>query len=121
MTRIDQVDMSVTLDRRQLEAWASFGPEWDAVKAAWLARGLRYPPSGTAGDDDADSQRAILWQVLDAQPEHLPGWIAEGPKNATATWVVAHVIERWHAVRDAAIARADAEEAAPSELEAWTR
>lgn len=115
MTRIGEVDTSVTLDRRQLDAWASFGSEWDGMKAAWLARGLRYPPSGSA-DDDPDavspSQRALLWSVLDAQPHQLPGWITGSPKGASAVAVIGHVLERWHAVRDEGVARAEAAETA---------
>ena len=131
MTGVGRVDTNVTLDRRQLEAWASFGQEWELVRAAWLARGLRQPPSGTADDEDADSQRAILWQVLDAQPMQLPRWIADAPKGISAARVVAHVLECWHATRDEAIAaaqdqeqrwateRAAEQESAPAAVETW--
>lgn len=85
------------LTKAQLDAWATFGREWDEVKAAWFAKGLRFPPSGSPDDDDT-SQRGLLWQVLDAQPTNLVRWILEAP-NASARQVIDHVLACWHEVR----------------------
>lgn len=85
-----------TLSKRELEAWRTFGPEWDAVKAAWLNRGLRLPPSGEP--DDPKGQRAMLFQVLDARPTDLARWVAMA-SGKTSHDVVAWVLEQWHQVR----------------------
>jgi len=100
------------LDARQAKAWESFGPEWDGVKAAWLGRGLRYPPSGSVEDEGDDSQRSILWQILDAAPADLPRWIAEAPKGLTGARLVGYLLERWHEARDVSIERSEADEIA---------
>lgn len=90
----------VRLTKEQRGAWSDFGPEWDPLKAAWLRRGLLWPPSGESTDGDDESQRGLLWQVLDAQPTNLPRWVAAAP-GTTAKEVVAHVLAQWHEVRDA--------------------
>ena len=87
------------MTKAQLDEWATFGPEWDGFKAAWLKRGFLHPPSGTDGDDDT-SQRGLLWQVLDAQPASLPSWIATAP-GTTPHQVIAAVLAKWHEIRDA--------------------
>jgi hypothetical protein len=46
--------------------WKDFGPEWDAVREAWTNRGFSLPPSGTK--EDSQSQRAILYEILDSRP-----------------------------------------------------
>ena len=109
-----ELDWHLTLDQRQLEAWTSFGPEWDAVKAAWLGRGLRYPPAGTARDEpgaESPSPRAMLWSVLEARPTDLPRWIAEAPRGVMASGVISYVLECWHHLRDEETERAANEEA----------
>lgn len=87
----------VTLTAEQLAAWSSFGPEWDAVKAAWLSKGLRLPPAGSSEDDDT-SQRGLLWNILDSRPTSLAEWITEAP-GGSARKVIDHVLGRWHEVR----------------------
>lgn len=87
----------VTLTAEQLAAWSTFGPEWDAVKAAWLSKGLRLPPAGSSEDDDT-SQRGLLWNILDSRPASLAEWVAEAP-GGSARKVIDHVLARWHEVR----------------------
>ena len=89
-------DQEPTFTKTQLRAWASFGSEWDDVRAAWVGRGFRHPPSGEP--DDPTGQRGLLYQILDARPTTLPQWIREA-KGKTAHEVIAHVLERWHAVQ----------------------
>ncbi len=98
-----------TFTKAQLKAWASFGSEWDDVRAAWVGRGFRHPPSGEP--DDATSQRGLLYPILDARPTTLPQWIREA-KGKTAHEVIGHVLERWHAIQ--------AEAGVDDELAAWT-
>lgn len=88
---------SVTLTKDQLAAWSTFGPEWDGVKTAWLAKGLRHPPAGAPTDDDT-SQRGLLWNILDARPTDLVGWISSAP-GGSAHKVIEHVLARWHEIR----------------------
>lgn len=88
------------LTKPQLEQWATFGPEWDEFKEAWLGRGFMFPPSGDPDDDDG-SQRGLLWSILDARPTSLPEWIREAP-GRSANEVIGHVIRRWHTIRDEA-------------------
>lgn len=88
---------SVTLSKAQLDAWASFGPEWGAFKAAWLDRGFLWPPAGNAEDDDT-SQRGLLWSILDARPGELVALVRAAP-GKTAREVVAHVLKRWRQVK----------------------
>lgn len=89
------------LSRADLDAWATFGREWDPFKAAWLER-FRMPPMGSAEDDDEHpSQRSMLYQVLDAWPTRIADWVREAPRGASAAKVVPHVLTRWHSVRDA--------------------
>ena len=100
---VGEVDWHHTLDQRQLEAWGSF--ELPLVERVVPV----YPPAGTASDGpdaESPSQRAMLWSVLDACPEALPRWIAEAPKGATASGVIGHVLECWHARRDEEAERA---------------
>lgn len=85
------------LSRRDLEAWATFGPEWDALKAAWIGRGLRHPPSGAIDEDG--SQRQLLFEILDAWPTRIVEWVQEAPPKAAAKAVIAHVIARRDQVR----------------------
>lgn len=98
--RRDQPPRQPLLTKPQLEQWATFGSEWDEVKEAWLGRGFMYPPSGSPEDDDG-SQRGLLWSILDSRPSSLPQWIREAP-GKTTNEVIAHVIRRWHDIRDAA-------------------
>jgi hypothetical protein len=82
----------------ELAAWGSFGSDWDEVKAAWLARGLRLPPTGEP--DEEGSQRAVLFEVLDARPNDLVRWISEAPATSgrlTGHDVIRHVLRQWHA------------------------
>lgn len=85
-----------TFSKAQLLEWATFGPEWDRFKAAWLSRGFRHPPSGAP--DDPAGQRGLLYPILDARPTTLPQWVREA-KGKTAHDVIGHVIERWHDVQ----------------------
>lgn len=91
------------LTKAQLDAWADFGPEWDAFKRAWFHKGLRFPPQGTPHDDDEDhpSPRAMLYGILDARPTDLPKWITEAP-GRTQREVIDYVLDQWHAIRDGA-------------------
>lgn len=110
-TRAGDVDLrGPLLDQRQRDAWVSFGSEWDQVKDAWLARGLRYPPTGA--QDEEGSQREILWQLVRDWPEHLPEWIAQAPKGASAMGVVGYVLERFHQARQESLDAAEARESA---------
>lgn len=82
-----------------MEAWSTFTrPEWQPFKTAWLKHGLMWPPKGSDGDDDT-SQRGLLWQVAEARPNDLGRWVAEAKGNDPQS-VIAHVLARWHAVRD---------------------
>jgi hypothetical protein len=106
-------DWTQALTLAERDEWARFGPEWDAFRVAWLARGFRHPPAGSADDDPDDpspSQRALLHSILDAWPSELPRWITEAPKRLAAAGVVALVIERWHGKRDEGTERAAAQE-----------
>jgi len=85
------------LTKAQLDGWSTFGPEWDAFKAAWIGRGLLHPPAGSPQDDDT-SQRGLLWQVLDAQPMSLPRWV-RAASGKTAREVITWVLAQWHEVR----------------------
>lgn len=89
-------DQEPTFTKAQLKAWASFGSEWDGVRAAWVGRGFRHPPSG--GPDDPSGQRGLLYPIVVARPTTLPQWISEA-KGKTAHEVIGHVIERWHAIQ----------------------
>lgn len=96
----DDWHLALTLAER--DEWASFGPQWDAFRSAWLKRGFRHPPSGNDGDDpDAPnpSQRALLWSILESWPS-MPTWIAEAPRSLSASQVVGYVKDRWHGKRD---------------------
>lgn len=107
-------DWKQMLTLAERDEWSSYGPEWDAFRSAWLARGFRHPPHGSP-DDDPDapnpSQRALLWSVLDAWPNDMPRWIAEAPRKLSASQVVALVIDRWHGKRDEGVERADRQDA----------
>jgi hypothetical protein len=111
-------DWTQSLTLAERDEWSGFGPEWDAFRSAWLERGFRHPPHGSA-DDDPDapspSQRALLYSVLDAWPTELPRWIAEAPKGLSSSQVVAHVIDRWHGKRDEGVERASRQETAAAE------
>jgi len=100
------------LSRAQLEAWTSFGPEWDDFKDAWLWRGFLWPPTGSAeDDDDGNSQRHVLWQMLDDRPNDLPRWVRAAP-GRTVREVVDYCHRRYHAIRDAIADAEDEREAA---------
>lgn len=107
-----------TLSKIELDAWASFGSDWDDFRDAWVGRGLRLPPAGDPVGDDT-SQRGLLYQVLDARPADLVRWVREA-KGKTARDVVAHVLEQWHGVRAEAGADDQASEdwLGPSKAEA---
>lgn len=92
------------LTAAQLDAWSSFGPEWEPFKAAWLERGLRLPPSG--GADEEGSQRATLFPIVRDWPTQVAGWVRGAPKGASGTEIVGHVIGRY---RDAVAAEPDEE------------
>lgn len=87
----------VRLTRAQLDAWATFGPEWEPFKAAWLARGFRHPPAGSPDNDDT-SQRGLLWQIASNRPNDLGRWVAAAP-GKTARQVIEWVLAQWHEVR----------------------
>ncbi|MEW6223234.1 MAG: hypothetical protein AB1627_01255 [Chloroflexota bacterium] len=78
------------LTAAQLDAWRSFGPEWDAFKAAWLERGLRLPPTG--GADEEGSQRAVLFPIVRDWPTQVATWVRGAPKGASGADIVGHVI-----------------------------
>jgi hypothetical protein len=80
------------LTRAQLGAWAGLtAPAWAPFKEAWLARGLRLPPTG--------EQRDLLWEIADARPTDLGRWVREAPLPTTEA-IIDHVLDRWHAFRE---------------------
>lgn len=90
------------LTKDQFDAWSDFGSEWDAFKAAWLAKGLRFPPAGSPHDDPeaaSPSQRALLYSILDSRPTDLPRWVREAPGKSAAN-VIGYVLQSWHALRE---------------------
>lgn len=100
-----------TYSRADLEAahaaWdaGEFSDEWTSFRELAASRGILYPPNGTKWDsweDDAPSQRAILWRAIDETPELLRRCIAR-----SRSWqeVVAHLTGE----RDAWRRRLDAE------------
>jgi hypothetical protein len=89
-------DAGATLTAHQLQAWSAYGHEWDGFKAAWIGRGLRLPPTGR--QDEPGTQRAILFEVLDARPRSLAQWVTEA-HGKTSHDVVAHVLAKWHAIK----------------------
>ncbi len=99
----------VLLTAEQLAAWEDFSnPGWQPFKAAWLAKGFLLPPNGEW--DDQESQRALLWEIADAQPDELAKWV-RASRSRDSHSVVAYVLERWHAAKRKASKRADAQEA----------
>lgn len=59
--------------RAQAE-WLTFGAEWAELRQIAAARGLIFPPNGSAHDDrDAENptQRAIIWRALVDNPTEL--------------------------------------------------
>ena len=87
------------LTRAQLDAWATFGPEWEPFKKAWLARGFMHPPSGSPDDDDdVNSQRHLLWQVLDDRPGDIARWVRRAPGKKPRE-VVGYILDRYHDLR----------------------
>lgn len=83
----------------QRAAWASFeNAKWAPFVEAWLERGLRWPPEGTAGDDARTSLRSRLWEIADAQPEQLADWIREA-RGRTAYEVIGYVFACWRGER----------------------
>lgn len=115
---VGEVDWSQALTEEQQTAWAAFGAEWANVKRAWLARGFRRPPTGSAEDEGSDSQRSVLWEVLDARPNDLPAWIAGAPAGANASQVIGHVLDRWHALQADVSATTEAEDSAWAAIKA---
>jgi hypothetical protein len=99
-----------TLSKSELQAWSTFGSEWDGVKAAWIGRGLRLPPTGGPIEGDDSTQRGVLFQVLDARPTDLVAWIREAP-GKTSHDVIGHVLTRWHEIRAQVGADEDLEKA----------
>ncbi len=99
-----------TLSKSEHQAWSTFGSEWDAVKAAWIGRGLRLPPTGGPIEGDDSTQRGVLFQVLDARPTDLVAWIREAP-GKTSHDVIRHVLTRWHEIRAQVGADEDLEKA----------
>jgi hypothetical protein len=87
------------LTAREREAWAGFPHEWDAFKAAWLAKGFRLPPFGDV--EDPKGQRAMLWEVLDARPTDLVRWI-RASRATTPFDVIGDVLRKWHPIQDQA-------------------
>jgi len=47
------------LTKAQLDGWSTFGPEWDAFKAAWIGRGLLHPPAGAAQDEAGGVEEGV--------------------------------------------------------------
>jgi hypothetical protein len=93
---------AILLTKEQVEAWSSFGPEWTLTKAAWLARGFGHPPSGQPTDDPEESQRAVLFSVLDSRGDaELAAMIREARPGLRAKEVVGHVLRRWHSIQAA--------------------
>jgi hypothetical protein len=77
--------------------WPSlFHPEWQPFNRAWLERGSRLPPRG--GQDEPGSQRATLWPIVEARPSEVADWVREAT-GRTPHEVVAHVLQRWDALR----------------------
>ena len=82
------------------DEWASYGPEWDPFRAAWMARGFRLPPT--------PAQRAVLWGegesngVIQGWPLAAGRWVEEAPPGANAARVVQHVLNQYHLARDEA-------------------
>jgi len=63
---------------RAKAAWdgGRFGDEWTELRRISWEQGYPYPPTGTPDDDpDAEepSQRALIYQWLDARPRELTG------------------------------------------------
>jgi len=91
--------------RRQ---WADFGPEWSGIRLAAGDRFSIYPPAGTDQDDrddEAPSQRAIVYEAIKATPRALVRIVRQ-----SASWahVVRQLINQQDGLREAA-ARLDAE------------
>lgn len=100
-------------------AWVEggFDPRWQAFRELASGRGILYPPSGTKWDrweDDAPSQRAILWRAIDETPELLRRCILR-----SRSWqeVVAHLTGE----RDAWRRRLDADAHADEQRERGER
>lgn len=80
----------------QLAQWSSFDdPCWAPFRIAWLERGFRLPPFGSATDGD-ESQRGMLWQIVRDWPRAAGDWVREVPRGTPARDVIGHVIERFH-------------------------
>lgn len=85
------------LTDRQLAAWHPYRrSQWAGFKAAWFARGFKLPPQGDP--DDPRSQAHIVWEILDNRGDELERWVAAAP-GKTSHQVVAHLIERWQAIK----------------------
>lgn len=95
------------------DAWSGFGPEWQGFRAAWAERGYRLPPTGDGGDADGEhqSQRRLLWTIVDEWPGSVGAWVREAPQGASPRQVIEHVLTRYHAAIAERQALADAEEA----------
>ena len=98
------------LSRAQLDAWTTFGSEWNYFKEEWLRRGLLWPPSGSFDDDaNSQSQRHMLWEVLDARSTDLVRWTREAPGRKSHE-VVAYIVDHYHAILDQAVFEDDVDE-----------
>lgn len=91
--------MRRTLTPEQLAAWHAFeqGAKlelWQLTLEAWAER-FPWPPMGDAGDDEGQSQRSILWRIVEDWPRRTAAWIREAPKGASAFAVVAYVDRAW--------------------------
>jgi hypothetical protein len=99
------------LNQRELTAWQPYRrAQWETFKAAWWARGFKLPPQGDP--DDPRSQAHIVWEILDARGDELATWVTDAP-GKTSHAVVAHLLERWQAIK----ADAGIEDEAPPDVE----
>lgn len=94
--------------------WVTFrDPRWGPVREAWSRR-FRRPPSGE--EIETGTQRALLFEAVDAYPARVPGWIDAAPPDADPYRTVAYVLERLHEARTAGL-----EDAADQEAKAERR
>jgi hypothetical protein len=101
------------LTREELIAWSHLkAAAWSSFKEAWMARGLRMPPT--------PAQRELLWEIADARPTDLARWVRAAP-TPKADEIVAYVIERWELLRSAIDEALEADELTRLELLAEDR
>lgn len=114
------------LTREQLKAWESYAdPAWQPFKAAWIARGFLWPPSGDATDDEEASERARLWHLVNpadgGRSKSVGQWVQAAPKGADAYAVIGFVFARFNELRGELLGSAEADAdfgAGPSKEEA---